>query len=87
MVMSAVSSVRTPGRVGDGDAALPGGRQIDMVDAGAEGGDEAQIVAGLRKDPGIDPVGHGGHQDVGDLHRLDQLGLGQRMVVEVQTSH
>ena len=60
------------------------GGKVDMVDAGTEGSDEAKFLAGLGQHPGIDPVGHGGYQDIGDLHRLDQFGLAEGMVVEVQ---
>ena len=53
------------GRVGDGDAALHGGRDVDIVDAVAEIGDQLELFAGLRQHRGVDPVGDGRHQDVG----------------------
>ncbi len=71
-------------RVGDGDAALAGGVEIDMVDARAERGDQLQLRPGLRQHAAVDPVGHRGHQHVGRLHGLDELGAGHRLVVGVQ---
>ena len=70
--------------VGHGDAAHARGLEVDMVDAGAEGGDEAQLLAGLAENPRVDAVGHCRHEDVGLLHRGDQLGLAHRLVVQVQ---
>ena len=49
------------GGVGDGDAAPSGGGQVDMVDAGAEIGDQAEIRAGMGQDGAIDAVGDGRH--------------------------
>ena len=72
------------GRVGHRDAAFARRGEVDMVDAGAEGGDQAQPRAGLGHDALVDPVGHGRHQHVGHLAGLDQLGARHRLVVAVQ---
>ena len=85
MVMSAVSSVSTPGvlvtvmprcdaRVVD----------VDIVDAVAEIGDQLELLAGLAEHRGVDAVGDGRHQHVGGLHRLGELGLAHRLVVEIE---
>ena len=71
-------------RVGHADAALARGLEIDVVDTRAEGGDQAEVRAGLGQHAGIDPVGHGRDQDVGLLDRLDQLGLAHRPILDVQ---
>ena len=71
-------------RIGDGDAALAGAGKVDVIDAGAERGDQAQFVAGLGEDGRIDAVRHRRHQDIGDLRGLDQLGLAQGMVVDIE---
>ncbi len=55
-----------------------------MVDSGAEGGDELELVAGGRDDALVDLVGDGRHQDVGGLHRLDHLLAREGVVVAVQ---
>jgi hypothetical protein len=84
MVMSAVSSVRTPGRVGHGDAAAERGRDVDMVDTVAVVGNQLELVAGLAQHGGVDAVGDGGHQDVGILHGFRQFGLGHGLIVEIE---
>ena len=63
------------GRVGDGDAALHGGGDVDIVDAVAEIGDQLELLAGLAEHRGVDAVGDGRHQHVGGLHRLGELRL------------
>jgi hypothetical protein len=60
-------------RIGDGDAALARGVEVDVVDAGAERGDQLQPRPGLREHPAVDAVGDRRDQDVRGLHRLDQL--------------
>ena len=52
-------------RIGDCDAALAGRVEVDMVDAGAERGDQLQSRPGLRQHAAVDAVGDGGHQHVG----------------------
>ena len=42
------------GRVGDDDAAAGGGGDVDIVDAGAEIGDQLQLRAGLGDQAGVD---------------------------------
>ena len=49
MVMSAVSSVRTPGVLVTVMPRLTRGRDVDMVDAVAEIGDQLELVAGLAR--------------------------------------
>ncbi len=71
-------------RVGDRDVALPRRLEIDMVDAGAEGGDQLQLGSGLGEDRGVDMVGDRGHQHVGGLGGLDQRRLGHRPVVQIE---
>ena len=75
IVMSAVSSVRTPGRVGHDDAAPLGRGEVDMVDPGAKRGDQLESGPGCGQHLGIDSVGDGRHQDIGPLHGGDQLRL------------
>ena len=72
------------GRIGDGDAALNRARHVDIVDAIAEIRDQPELLAGLRDDPGIDPIGHGRHEHVGGLHGLDQGCGAHRRVVDVE---
>ena len=67
IVMSAVSSVRTPGvlvTVMPRDSAA---WHVDMVDAVAEIGDQLEVRPGLGEEIGVDLVGHGRHQHVGAL--------------------
>jgi hypothetical protein len=73
-----------PRRIGDGDGAVARGVEIDVVDAGTEVGDQAQLRAGLRDDRAIDAVRNRGHQDVRDLHSVGQLGLRHWRVVGVE---
>ncbi len=72
------------GRVGDGDAALNGGGDVDIVDAVAEIGDQLELLARFRQHRGIDAVGDGRHQHVGDFYRVGKLMLGHRLVVGVE---
>ena len=71
-------------RVGDGDAAMARGVEIDMVDAGAERGDQLELRTGLAQHAAVDAVGDGRHQYVRGLHRLDELRGIERLVVGVQ---
>jgi hypothetical protein len=72
------------GRVGDGDAALDGGGDVDIVDAVAEIGDQLELLAGFAQHRGVDAVGDGGNQHIGGLHRLLQLGVAHRRVVVIE---
>ena len=60
-------------RVGDEDAAVPRGFEVDIVDAGAELGDQFELGSGLAQYAPVDAVGHRRHEHVCGLHRLDQL--------------
>ena len=73
MVMSAVSSVSTPGVLVTVMPRCERGRHVDVVDAVAEIGDQLEIGPALREHLGIDAVGHRRHQHVGALHRLGEL--------------
>jgi hypothetical protein len=72
------------GRVGDSNAALQCGGNVDIIDPVAEIGDQLQPLAGMPQHRGVDAVGHRRHQHVGDLHRLGELGRAHRLVVEIQ---
>ena len=72
------------GRIGDGDAALHGGDDVDIVDAIAEIGDQAELLAGMREQRLVDLVGHRRHQHIGRLDRFGQLGGGHRLVVGIK---
>ena len=84
MVMSAVSSVRTPGVLVTVMPRCARRREVDVVDAGAEIGDELEPLARMAQHRGIDAVGNGGDQHVGLLGGLDELGLAHRLVVEIE---
>ena len=71
-------------RVGDGDPALHGGGDVDIVDAVAEIGDQLELLARLREHRGVDAVGDGRHQHVGGFYRFGQLGLRHRLVVGIE---
>ena len=72
------------GRIGDDDAAYARGIEVDVVDAVAEIGDQLELRAGLGDQRAVDAVGDGGHQHVRRLDRLGELGLAQRLVVDVE---
>jgi hypothetical protein len=72
------------GRVGDGNAALHGGGDVDVVHAVAEIGDQPQALARLAEHRAVDVIGHGRHQNVGDLGGFDQLRLAHRLVVGIE---
>ncbi len=55
-----------------------------MVDAVAEIGDQLQLLAGLGDHAGVDAVGDGGDQHVGFAHRVDDVALAHRLVVEIE---
>jgi hypothetical protein len=84
MVMSAVSSVRTPGVLVTRMPLSVAGLDVDIVDAGAEIGDQLELRAGLGDQDGVDTVGDGGNQDLGGGHGLGQRRRVHRRVVQVQ---
>ena len=51
MASSATLMLLAPARVHDEDAARGGGRHVDVVDAGAGAGDDAQLRSGLDAAP------------------------------------
>ena len=73
-----------PRGIGDCDAALTRGIEVDVIDAGTERSDELQPRASLRQQPAVDAVGHGRHQHIGSFHRLDELGRRKRLVLGVE---
>jgi hypothetical protein len=72
--------------VGDGDAAPQRRGDVNMIDAIAEIGDQLHLLAGLSDHAGVDDVGDGGNEHVGFAHRVDNVALAHRLVVEVETS-
>jgi len=72
------------GRIGHGNAALHGGRNIDVVDAVAEIGDQLQAFAGLAEHRPVDVIGDGRDQHIGGFHRFDELRLAHRLVVVIE---
>ena len=84
MVMSAVSSVSTPGVL---VTVMPRWTAVATSILSTPLPKLAISLScspGLVEHRGVDPVGHGRHQHVGGFHRLGQLGLGHRLVVEVE---
>ena len=76
MVMSAVSSVRTPGVL---VTVMPRATAVSTSILSTPVPKLAinlQLLAGLRDDRLVDPVGDGRHQHFGLFDRLDQFGLG-----------
>ena len=71
-------------RVGDDDAAVPRRLEVDIVDAGAELGDQFELRAGLAQYAPVDAVGHRGDEHVGGLHRFDQLFPGKGRVIKIE---
>jgi len=71
-------------RVRHRDAARQRDLHVDIVDAVAEIGDELEVGPNLREYGGVDLVGDGRDEHVGALHRLHELALGHRLVVEVE---
>ena len=72
------------GGVGDGNAATERAGDVDMIDPIAEIGDQPHLIARLRDHRRIDVVGDGRHENVSLAHRLDDLGLRHRLVLEVE---
>ena len=85
MVMSAVSSVSTPGVLVTVMPRLRRRLDIDIVDAGAEIGDQLELLGpAWSMHRAVDAVGDGRHQHVRLLDGVDQLGLAHRPVVDVE---
>ena len=72
------------GRIGDGDATLDGGGDINIIDAVAEIGDQPQLVPGLGEERAVDPVGDGGHQHVSRGYGGRELRSAHRRVRFIQ---
>ena len=71
-------------RVGHDDAVRVRRLDVDVVDAGAEIGDQLELIAGLADHGVVDAIRDGGNQHVRDLHRVCEVGLAHRFVVEVE---
>ena len=84
MVMSAVSSVSTPGVLVTMMPRLARGRDVDIVHPGAEIGDQLQVRAGLGDQAGIDMVGDGGNQHSAVAMASASCAPGHGRVVQVQ---
>ena len=72
------------GRIGDDDPALASGLQVDMAEAGAVIGDQAEAIRRFGNQIRGDPVGHCGHQYVAIRDRRGQLLAAQRRIVGAQ---
>ena len=72
------------GRVRYRNAAAAGRLDVDIVDAGAELRDEAEVFARLGEKARVDPVGHGRNQDIGLADGDGQFGGGEGMIVGIQ---
>ncbi len=70
-------------RVGDGDAAGMRRLDVDIVDAVAEIGDQAELAVGVVDDVGGDLVGDGRNQHVGGARGFGDLLGRHRRVVEI----
>ena len=57
-----------------------------MIDPVAEIGDQPHLFAGLSDHGGGDLVGDRRHENVGLAHRLDDVRLGHRLVLDVEAS-
>ena len=82
--MSAVSSVSTPGGIGDDDPAGGGNFQIDVIYADAEIGDQLHGAGQPGHEIGVESVGHGRNENVGTLGGGGDLGGGHGPVVRVE---
>ena len=84
MVMSAVSSVSTPGVLVTVMPRCSAVATSILSTPLPKLAISLQLLARLAEQRGVDPVGDGRHQHVGDLHGLGELGLAHRLVVEVE---
>ena len=57
---------------------------IDIVDTIAEIGDQTKVLARLRQNAGVDPVGDGRHQHIGGFDGFNQIGLGKGRVGDIK---
>ena len=71
-------------RIGDGDTALNSALDVDIVDAGAELGDQAQLVSGPRQDAAVNPVCYGRDEDIGRLDGSDEFFMGKGVIVLIE---
>jgi len=55
-----------------------------VIDAVAEIGDQLHLLTGLGDHAGADRVGDGGDEHVGLAHRVDDIALAHRLVVEIE---
>ena len=58
--------------------------EVDMFDASAETGDQAQAIPGLGNHRRIDAVGDGRHQHIGFAHRSDERLAAHRRIVGIE---
>jgi hypothetical protein len=70
--------------IGDGDAALDRGRDVDIVDAISEVRDQLELIPRLAQYGRIDAIGDRRNQNVGCSHRFGKLALGHGLVVGVE---
>ncbi len=71
-------------RVGDRHAAAQGRRHVDIIDAGAEIGDELHLLAGESDQLAVNPVGHGRHEHVGGAQGGRELIARHWLVLDVE---
>src|SRR5690606_25662624 len=67
-----------------GDTAVACRIQIDVVDTGAEIGDELELRPGLRNNRPVDAIRNRRDQNVGGFGRFDDLRGAHRLVVDVE---
>ena len=84
MVMSAVSSVSTPGVLVTVMPRATAAATSMLSTPLPKLAISLRFGAGLLEHRGVDAVGHGRHQHVGGLQRLGELGLAHRLVVEIE---
>ena len=84
MVMSAVSSVSTPGVLVTVMPRCTAVATSILSTPLPKLAISLSCSPALRQHRGVDPVGHGRHQHVGGFHRLDQLRLRHRLVVGIE---
>jgi hypothetical protein len=84
MVMSAVSSVRTPGVLVTVMPRCSAVATSILSTPLPKLAISLSLLAGLAEHRTVDLVGHRRHDHVGDLGGLDELGLTHRLVVEIE---
>ena len=85
IVMSAVSSVSTPGVLVTVIPCSRAPRQIDVIDSGAVARDQFQAFAAGVDNPRVDAVAHRRHQHFRLARRRRQFVGGQRAIIRVST--